>query len=380
MLFLVIAAQSIDLISYGNLSYSLVFIAFLVGFGDLGLRDYFLSKDGNIKTYSGSFNLLFYSTITFALIAVIQLKFVSQAEQVFVIFFLLLGEAVALGVFHKVIYYKYQSENRLPKFSTCDIFFKSTPAALKVAVLLQTKDLYLSIGLSSLFIFIIYGMWLLKLKVFNSLDFRKSFYNFRALTTDVQSWGIYTISFFSFFLYFGADKLIVEYLLGVEQLAIYSASMSFMAAGQILASVLWSLYMPRLSRGESLWTYSKFILISIKMSAVLVFAYAVFAKYLFLHIYPNDYKEGALVLAVAAFYFIFRFPNVVIEIFYIVDGRYIVFVKLRALFGLVALALNFAFIPIFGIWWAALTLVISEMLLMVVSIFLRDVREKNSIL
>lgn len=368
MLFLVLVARTVDLTSYGNLSYALALISILVGFSDLGLRDYFLSKDGVAKKYSSGINLFVFSFFIFLCIFILQYHVLEFEEQLLAIFLLLLGEGFALGVLHKVIYYKYQSDNQLPKFSRYDSIFKVIPVAIKITVLYLTKDLFFAIVLSSVISLVIYGGWLLRLRLFNAFEIRSIISDLNVLLRDYKSWSIYTISFVSFFLYFGADRLVVEYVLGVEQLAIYSASMAFMAVGQIFVGVLWSLYMPRLSRGESLWTYNRFMLIVTVLSIPLVCSYVAFSIYLFPYVYPVDYQEGAAILAVSALYFIFRFPNVVMEIYFIIDGKYSSFVKMRVLFGFASLALSFSLLPVLGIMGAALALVISEMLLTISSL------------
>lgn len=363
MLFLVLVARTVDLTSYGNLSYALALISILVGFSDLGLRDYFLSKDGVAKKYSSGINLFVFSFFIFLCIFLLQYHLLEFEAQLLAIFLLLLGEAFALGVLHKVIYYKYQSDNQLSKFSRYDSIFKVIPVVIKITALYQTKDLVFAIVLSSVISLAIYGGWLLRLRLFHAFEVRSVISDLKVLIRDFKSWGTYTVSFVSFFLYFGADRLVVEYVLGVEQLAIYSASMAFMAVGQIFVGVLWSLYMPRLSRGENLWSFKKFMLIVSALSIPIVCSYMVFSIYLFPYVYPVDYQEGAAVLAVAALYYFFRFPNVVMEIYFIVDGKYNSFVKMRVLFGLTSLALSFSLLPVLGILGAALALVISEMLL-----------------
>ncbi|MDG9758572.1 hypothetical protein N7365_10735 [Pseudomonas sediminis] len=368
VLFLVLVARTVNLTLYGNLSYGLALISILVGFSDLGLRDYFLSKDGITKKYSSGINLFVISVFVFLCILILQYYLLEFEGQLSIIFLILLGEAFALGVLHKVVYFKYQSDDQLPVFSKYDSIFKVIPAAVKISALYQTKDLVFALVLSSVISLAIYGGWLFRLRLFDAFQFRTVISDLKALFIEYKSWGFYTISFVSFFLYFGADRLVVEYVLGVEQLAIYSASMAFMSVGQIFVGVLWSLYMPRLSRGEKLWSYNRFMLVVTAFSIPLVFSYLIFSIYLFSYVYPVDYQEGGAVLAVSALYFIFRFPNVVMEIYFIVDGKYNAFVKMRILFGFISLALSFSLLPVLGILGAALALVISEMLLMLSSL------------
>ena len=160
----------------------------------------------------------------------------------------------------------------------------------------------------------------------------------------------------------------MQFVLDAEQLAVYSAAMAFMAIGQIAVGVLWSLYMPRLSRGEELWSYKKFIAILGFLGVLAFGAYQVVSYWAYEYIYPNAYQYGAYVLSLASLYFVFRFPNVVMEIFYIVDGRYAVFVKMRIILGVFAVVGCILLLPLVGIIGAALSLVAAELLLMVGSV------------
>lgn len=368
MIFLIAVARIVDVSSYGNLAYVLALISILVGFSDLGLRDYFLSKDGLVNEYSRSINLLMFSVFVFLLIFIFQYFFLVSESGLRVVFLVLIGEAFALGVLHKVIYHKYQSNNDLAIFSKCDSVFKVLPITIKILILYKTKDLVVAIFIGSVSTLLIYLIWLVNLKVMKGVNLKTVFLDVYMLCQNWRRWGVYTISFVSFFLYFGADRLVVEQVLGVERLAIYSAAMAFMAIGQIFVGVLWSLYMPRLSRGESIWSYNRFMAISCGVGALLVCAYLIFSNYFFNYIYPSEYADGAAVLALGSIYFLFRFPNVVMEIYYIIDGKYQIFVKMRVLFGLASLALSFILLPIVGIIGAALALVMSEMLLMISSL------------
>lgn len=371
MFFLIMVARVTSLSLYGSLSYALVLIAVLIGFSDLGLRDFFLSKEGLEKKYSKSIILLLCSSLVFIFIFLFQYLILEFNADLKKIYLLLIFEAFALGVFHKIIYYKYQSDNLLSIFSLYDFFIKMIPLAIKVILLYETKDLFLSISVAAILTFCLYFFWLCNLKIISFIDLGFYFFELKNVIRDIKCWGVYTISFVSFFLYFGADKLVVNYFLGIEQLAIYSAAMGFMAIGQIFVGVLWSLYMPRLSRGEIIFSYHKFIFIISSLSIVLVLVYYLFSTFFYHYIYPTEYQSGANVLKLASFYFIFRFPNVVMEIYYIVDGNYKFFVKMRVFCGFISLGISFVLLPFLGIIGAALSLVLSEMLLTIGSLLWR---------
>jgi O-antigen/teichoic acid export membrane protein len=374
MFFLVLAASRMDLTSFGNLSYCLVMYSFLVSFNDLGLRDYFLSKDGRQKEYSTSLNVFLVSAIFFVLIFAAQYYLIIEKLQVLIIFTLLSVEAFSVGVIQKSIYHKYQSKNQLTRYSKYEATFKVVLGATKISVLYFLNDLYLAIALSSMFSFIFYSIWVSSAQVFINFNMAKFVLDLRSILQDLPSWGFYTVSFLSFFLYFGADKLMVDYILGTEKLAIYSASMTFMAVGQMVVGVLWSLYMPRLSREENLWSFKDFMIVSLLLSICLVLVYAMFSMHLFKYFYPNSYSEGANVLLIASFYFIFRFPNVVLEIFYLIGGKYRIYVKIRVIFGMGSLVLSFILLPTLGIAGSALAMVISEGLLTLGLLMVRNLK------
>lgn len=372
MLFMIVVAREVDVQVYGSLAYVLALIALLAGFSDLGLRDYFLSKGGVVKNYANANSLFIFSCALFLLIALFQyfLWIRSSVDLLAFIFLALLAEGYALGVLHKIVYYKYQSENQLPYFSRCDALLRLIPVLLKTAIFIMLGDLVLALILGGASAFLIYTVWLVNIGFFVELKnvLNNGFGQLGKLLKDWRSWGVFSVSFLSFFLFFGADKLVIQFVLGVEHLAVYSAAMAFMAIGQIAVGVLWSLYMPRLSRGEVLWSYKKFIFI-LGLLGLLVFAIYQFISYwVYGYIYPEAYSYGAYVLSLASVYFIFRFPNVVMEIFYIVDGRYSVFVKMRVILGVFAVVGCFLLLPVIGIIGAALALVIAEMLLTVGSV------------
>jgi len=371
MLFMVIVAREVDVQVYGSLAYVLALISLLSGFSDLGLRDYFLSKGGVSKRYANANSLFLCSSALFLLIAALQyFLWIRSGGDLLTYFFLaLLAEGCALGVLHKVLYYKYQSENRLPLFSKADAALKIIPVSIKIIAFLLWKDLILALFLAGASMFIIYTVWLFRTGFF--VNFKGVFEagaECGSLLKDWRSWGVFSVSFLSFFLFFGADKLVVQFVLGAEQLAVYSAAMAFMAIGQIAVGVLWSLYMPRLSRGEELWSYKKFIAILGFLGVLAFGAYQIVSFWAYGYIYPDAYQYGAYVLSLASLYFVFRLPNVVMEIFYIVDGRYAVFVKMRIILGVFAVVGCILLLPLVGIIGAALSLVAAELLLMVGSV------------
>lgn len=119
-------------------------------------------------------------------------------------------------------------------------------------------------------------------------------------------WLPFTISFFSFFLYFGFDRVLIEGLLGSSQLAIYSAAASFISIGQIVVNALWSLYMPKVSRGEDIFGQRKAIFLSIILGFSIFVSYQFFFSFwLFGYFYPEKYEPSILILSIMSFFFFY---------------------------------------------------------------------------
>ena len=365
MLFLVVVARGVDVLTYGNFAYAVTLISILIGFSDLGLRDYFLSKDGLTKKYANSGSLFFISSVIFLILLFFQYLILVRDDSSLKILFGISSEAYALGVLHKVIYFKYQSENRLATFSKWDSLIRTCPIFVKIVIFFGIKDFVASLLAGSMTAIFLYAAWLLRIDTILWHNFKNCINNMCELCVNWKTWGLYTVSFLSFFLYFGADKLIVEKILGMEKLAVYSSAMSFMAMGQLVVGVLWSLYMPRLSRDENIWSYEKFMIVLGGLGLVTLLVYQIFSFCVYGFIFPVQYNEGVYVLATGSLYFLFRFPNVVLEMFYIVEGRYSKFVRMRVAFGLISLTLCCVLLPTVGIVGGAMALVVAEMLLMV---------------
>ncbi len=364
LLFLIIVAKGVDVKYFGDFSYVLVFFSLLVGFSDLGLKDYFLSKDGLLAGYASASCLLGVSSFVFLIILAIQVPLVIYGGGSFLLFAVLVLEAYALGVIHKSLYYSYQSDNRLTRFSALEVFVRPLPVLLKILIFLTFDNLVLALLVGSISSLVVYASWLGSFDFFSGLSKKNLIIDLKRVLLDWRGWGLYSISFFSFFLYFGADKLVIQWGLGAESLGVYSAAMAFMGVGQIAVSVLWSLYMPRLSRGEKIWSHRQQIFLMSCLGLLVSLVYQVFAYFFFSRIYPLGYDEGVIILSVASAYFVFRFPNVVMEIYYILDCKYVDFVKMRVSFGLLCLFLISVLLPLLGLKGAAISLVVAEMSLM----------------
>ncbi|MBA6414060.1 oligosaccharide flippase family protein [Parahaliea sp. F7430] len=367
MVFTIMVAREVSLSVYGVFSYVMTLIYLVIGFSDLGLRDYFLSKKGKDKDYSSASTLASFTSVNFIILAIVLCSYLSEEENSSykLIFISLLAEAFAMAVIHKSIYYVYQSANKLSNFSKIDAILRVLPITTKMVFFVVAGHLVEALLVGSMVALLIYSLWFLKIVNYKEIKnkARNIKYDFKILIRDWKEWSLFTLSFFSYFLYFGADKLVIKYIVGVDGLAIYAAAMSFMAIGQIVVGVLWSLYMPRLSRGEQLWGYKRFVLGLVAAGLLVACFFQVFSSIVFKCLYPESYDYAGYILSISSLYFLFRMPNVILEIYCVIDDEYERFVKLRLCLGVLSIILSVLIIPSVGVIGASYALVLSEMLL-----------------
>lgn len=367
--FLLLVARSSAIESYGSLALSIVMVSVIVGFSDLGLRDYLLSKNAINKGISSGENLFFPSSLGYCLLAAATLVYMHFLAELDVAFWLLawsLPEAFALGVLQKSLFFRYQQQDRLVRFSSLDAFHKSAPFIVKIGVYWFTRDIVLAVALGAFTALITYSTWFVLTCIRSPGFFNATVGALQAVSrmlTLWRSWLPFTISFFAFFLYFGCDRIIIDALLGAESLAIYAAAYSFIAIGQIVVTAFWSLYMPRISRGDDVFSQRKFLGLAVLLSLVMFAGYQIFATYFFGFLYPESFAYATLIMSVMSGFFIFRLINVVFEMHWVAKEKYDNFVKRRVLCGIVSVALNLSLIPIFGLIAPAVVVVFSEFLL-----------------
>lgn len=373
--FLIFAARNQTIEEYGAIVFAITVSVFISSFSDLGLRDFLLTKTALNHNLSKESSLFFNGTLFFTIFttAAFLYTYFSASEPASAIFVLLLTpEAYALGVLQKTLFLRYQKEDDLISFSKIDSLAKISISAAKIAVYIQTKDAFYAFLLSSLSNLSLYAIWLLK--THRTQQEPPPLWKIaRSSVTEIlpryRIWIFYTLSFFSFYLYSTADKLIIAGTLGETKLALYMAAFSFVSLGQIFVSAVWSLYMPKISRD------SKAISRKILFSQAILAGCFFFLIYQFLGppaielLFPSGYSESTITISILSLYFLFRFPNVVFEIYWVAEERYDAFVKLRLITAAISVTANSLLIPTLGFQFAAWTMVFSELLLLLLIVF-----------
>lgn len=364
--FLIMVSQQATQIEYGALAFNLVILSMIVSFSDLGLRDYLLSRDAIENGLSKGANLLFPSLAFFLILAAIAFSYISASdntEAYVLLFAALLPECFALGILQKAIFFSYQTENRISRYSVIDAICKIAPFITKILAYWSFDNLVISVAAGASTAFILYTIWFFRVSKAKIDFFKSSITPAESLVSMLRmwhNWMPFAISYASFFLYFGADRILVEAFLGTEQLAIFASACAFIAAGQIVVNAIWSLYMPRLSRREDIFGRKKLLLFASILSGLMFISYQGFATYVFDQLYPENYSAATNVISVMSFYFLFRIINVVYEMYWVAENRYHLFVKLRVASGIFSVVANIILIPRFGILAPAFVLVFAE--------------------
>ena len=370
-IFSLVVAKKFSLIDFGSLAFANIISAFIIGFSDLSLKDFLLTSKAK-KIGIASFGFLLHLSILFFLIfsaitfSYLVLNFGNSI--IFYIFLALGPEIFSYSVLQKTIYYQYQKRRKILIFSKIDALLKIISGIFKISLLLITKDLIFSIALGSALTFAMYLVWLKKYseqKIILSVIKKNLMSVTHLLISKYKFWAPFTFSSLSFYFYSSVDKLIIGHSLGLTKLAIYSFASSFIAIGQIPVAAFWSIYMGNLSKLKGT-NYKKILVISSVGGFAVFTLLEIFAVFFFDIIVPEKYGESKILIQILAAYFIFRFPVVSLEIFWVSIDRYKFFVNFRYVVSIFNLALNLLLIKKIGLLGAAITFVFSELLLFLI--------------
>jgi len=355
--------------TFGAYSLAIALHAFIVGFSDAGLKNYLLSQkqvEPHIKSdqYFLTHITLFFS-LFLILCAHLFLSFDNYSETTRLIWTLVAIESISLAVLHKSLTFAAQARDTLPTFSRIDTYGKLLYGAIKISTYLYFSDLATSIATSSTFSLVFYFLIL-----YRSLKLRPSaqpasfladaFKSIASLYRKRALWTPFGLSFLAFYLYFTSNKIIISFQLGEEALAAFSVAHLFISLGEIPLAIIWAIYMPKICRAGENKNFIKSLWAMFIFSAGLVLAYAIFSLQLYPYIIPQKYNDSALLLVGMSLYFIFRYPNLVLEIELSAKQRYKQFTRIRISVAALALLTNILLLPIYGLWVTVACMVFSE--------------------
>lgn len=371
--FTVAGGESVS--EYGQYMWALTILAIGVAVSDLGLRDYFLTSEGR-KEEGDKLRVVYNTSVIVFFVYVVIVSIVSYLKIInglFDLYVLLVGEMFVLAVLYKSLYYSYQSDDSIASLSLVDFFGRTVFFLLKV-ILYKKFGLIISILIGGGFLAIYYGYFLSKkLNIISSLVY--VFQDMSVVWHGKDKWMKYTLSFLSFVVVFGADKLVISSVLGDVSLGIYSSAFTLFSFGQIFVSGIWVMFMPRVSEGGGRLKY-KYLFLLLFMGSTLSVLYISLSELAFSFVYPERYFSGANILKILALYYVFRFANIYWEFMYIALEEYAVFSKLRLLTSFLFLGVSLVIAEYYSIAGVAFLLVMSEFLLFILVVIERYISKR----
>ncbi|WP_454455092.1 hypothetical protein [Thauera phenylacetica] len=371
-LFLLIIARTQSVETYGSVVFAITISVFIISFSDLGLRDFLLSKTAIKNNLSEERNLFYTSTPSFFLFAIAGILYAALTASTQIsttLILLLIPETYALGVLQKTVFLTYQNKDSLVRFSKIDSTIKTATSIAKIVAYTKTESVIVAVGIISIINFSAYSIWFKK-SCWISEDFlpvRRALSNsIITVLKKYNTWIYYTISFFSFYTYSAADKLIIAGKFGEEKLALYMAAFSLVSLGQIFVSAIWSLYMPRISRDPTSISRRALFVQATLLGLTFFLCYKYLGALAIKSFYPPSYLESIQIISILSLFFLFRFPNVIFEIYWVAEEKYNLFVKIRLAAATISILINLTLMPILGFQTAAWAMVFSELLIFLI--------------
>lgn len=347
--------ENVDL--YGSLVFIVTYVSLFVAFSDLGLRDFYLTKEGAISGENKSSNLFYLTLLIYFLSSISFIVYQYFQDGNVWLCVLVVLELLSYAVFQKTLYYESQYRGRLELFSLIDLLVKSVAFSVKLASL-YILGLEWSILLSALTLVLLYSIASLRYRFYLSfLDFIRN--GLASVFVEHRVWLKYTLSFFSFFFIFSIDKIIIKSKLGVEALAVYASAFAMFSFGQIVVSSIWAILLPQVSSGRARLSWT-LLLILLSMGVTLLTFFNFSSEILYDLLYPDTLKSGSDLLDTISVYFLFRFFNLYGELSAIKYSTYMRFTNYRMLAMLMFVMLALFGIDEWGLRGVAYSIVISE--------------------
>ncbi|WP_370293281.1 hypothetical protein [Thalassolituus sp.] len=356
-IFMISVANHENVLLYGSLVFIVTYVSLFVAFSDLGLRDYYLTKEGGVSGENKSVNLFFLTLLIYFFLSIIFVVYEYFQDGNALLCLMVIFELLSYAVFQKTLYYESQYRDKLELFSLIDLFIKSVAFSVKI-VSLYILGLEWSILLSALTLVLLYGVASLQYRFY--LGFSKFIrLGLSTIIKERKTWLKYTLSFFSFFFIFSVDKIIIKSNLGIEALAVYASAFAMFSFGQIVVSSIWAILLPQVSSGRVSLSWVVLLML-LSMGGALITFYNFSSGILYDILYPDTLKNGADILNAISIYFIFRFFNLFGELLAIKDATYVRFTNYRLLAMLLFVVLVLFAIDEWGVIGVAYSIVFSE--------------------
>jgi O-antigen/teichoic acid export membrane protein len=360
----------LGVVGYGQLNFVLSFIGIFAIFGDLGIntlifRD--VSKNPSLK--DKYFNNLFLPKLL--------LLFIVSLLMILVSFFLdkplIVKQMIFFGLFFVVFHFGANTISRtlsslqLFKYQAYqELLSKLLYTVLALLVIYFNQGL-LGIFLSQVIAFFIVFVYLfivvrkyinLKLKLNTSFFIKKLKYSWPfALSI------IFTTIFFNF------DRIFISLIKDDFQLGLYAVGVTFVGFLITIISVFGVILFNLLSKysfkKESLSIFNKFLKIYLIIGFPIFFGGLLLSKEIITLIFGVNYVLGSTSFATLLFFFLVLSINSIFSQYMFSHNLQKYMLKVRGIATGINIVLNLLFIPFFGIVGAAVTTVISEIIVFI---------------
>lgn len=365
-LFLGEASKTLSVGLFANLSLTLSVLAYFQLFSDFGSKDYFLTKGGKKRFDVSMLNdILRINVIIILLVTIISIYIFGYTGKLLLFLFF---EFLITGYLLKFALVKCQLNGDVTKIKVANLLFALFVNGLKLSLLYLTGNIYMSIILSGIIGGGIVYTYLNKIRLVRNDDVfsRISISNYFNYLKYYNYWLPFLISTLSFLLYFNSDKLIIAWYLKPEDLAMYTIAATFVSVGELVCTVAWSILLPKADIIENNNKYRLLLRLLAMVGGISFFLIVLFFGQNTINLFFSDkYPEAYSVSIYLSVFFLFRYSNIINEILIINKGRQNIVAKRRVVCGLLNVLLNLIFIPYFGVVTAAVTTVLSEVILSV---------------
>lgn len=363
-LFIGLVSRNSTVDAFSDLSLALVIIAYFNIFSDFGSKDYFLTKEKpNIYSVDFFSNVIKVNLILiFIICLVINIKNKDLGSIIFSLYF----EFILTSFLLKSILLRLQIKDKASDYRYYNLLLAVSVPSVKYLIFFITNDLILSLSLSGILGLSLVLFFSNKNDLFSILSvFRISLFDYIIYVKSIRLWYPFLMSTLSFFLYFNSDKLIIAWKLSSEDLAVYTIATTIMSIGEMASTVAWMLLIPKMNVVNKCAKFRKNIrsLSFFGGFSFFILSYAL-SDELIVYFFGVSYLEAYSISVLLSLYFIFRYWNITSEIVLISSSKAGFMAKARLFCGLFNVAVNLLFIERYGLYFAALSTILSELILM----------------
>jgi len=359
---------------YGQLNFALSFVSlfaviFDVGTGILIFRDVSRKKALLSKYFNNFFYFKIYLYVLFLVVIILINLFLPKLLIVKILIILFAINLVIQSIYGYLVVYLNSFE--LMKFASIkDVLFKLLIVIFLILVVflnLKIVGVALAYILSSVIV-LFYIIYIFK-KIFkNKIKFKPTF-NKRFLISKLKLSYPFALTTIFGVVYFNFDKFMISFMLNDYQVGLYSTGYTFYGF-LIGATALFStVFFPILSRNYKnirfksiLDKYSRIIIV---LALPMVFGVIYLAKDIIRLIFGKDFVVGFIAFQIIIIFFLINAVNQIFNNILTMHNLQKYIFKLFLIAAVVNVVLNFIAIPLFGIIGAAITTVLSELIIFV---------------